>query len=154
MPSVTDLSLLSPREWQDMLQLGQTRLFSPGERVFAEGAPGLHVYIVREGLVELLKASVAGGCMRVAILDEGTIFGEGALFDASTRSTTARAFRDAVVQEVPKESLLAFLETRPSFSMLFYRAISERLHQAVVDLDADLKALHHQLRRDASSARA
>ncbi len=145
MHSFKDLPGLDPLGWQAMLQLGQTRAFEPGQIIFAEGAPSAHIYVVRRGLVEIMKESVSGKMLRLAILDEGTVFGEGALFAASPRSTTAVAFRDTVVGVIASDLLRGLLETRPDFARLLYRALSARLHQVVVDLDADLRLLHQRL---------
>ena len=142
-----DFPRLYPQDWEAMLRLGRVQTFEPGKLIFAEGAPAQHIYIVSGGLVEILKASAQGDALRLAILSEGTLFGEGALFASSSRSTAAVAFRDTAVVSIPNEALLAFLDERRDFALGLFQALSERLHQIMVDLDTDLRTLHQRVHR-------
>jgi CRP/FNR family transcriptional regulator len=136
-----DLPRLYPQDWEAMLRLGRVQTFEPGKLIFAEGAPAQHIYIVSGGLVEILKASAQGDALRLAILSEG------ALFASSSRSTAAVAFRDTAVVSIPNEALLAFLDERRDFALGLFQALSERLHQIMVDLDTDLRTLHQRVHR-------
>ncbi len=148
MPSFKDLPRLAPHDWAAMLRLGHDVPLDNGRVLFAEGSPGTHLYVVKEGLIEVLKESLSGTALRVAILDAGTVFGERALFSVDSRSTTAQAFRETVVVEIGASRLNEFLDEHPAFAALFYRAMSKRLHQAVCDLNTDVRTLHLRLRRE------
>lgn len=147
MHSFEDLPRLFPQEWQALLGLGRELAFEPGKLIFAEGAPAQHLYVVSKGLVEIQKESAQGQPLRLAILSEGMLFGEGALFASSSRSSSAVAFRDTSVVSIPNEAVLAFLGEHHAFALVLYQALSERLHQIMVDLDTDLRVLHQRVHR-------
>ena len=67
-----------------------TRPFAAGATIFREGDEGHEMFVIREGLVEILLHDKV-----VATLSEGEIFGEMALIDARPRSATARARKTA-----------------------------------------------------------
>lgn len=152
MHSFEDLPRLFPQEWQALLGLGREQAFEPGKLIFAEGSPAQHLYVVSAGLVEILKEEGQGEPLRLAILSEGMLFGEGALFASSSRSSSAVAFRDTAIVSIPNEAALAFLERNQAFALVLYQALSERLHRVMVDLDTDLRMLHQRvLRMEAES---
>lgn len=143
--SLQDLAALHPAGWSALLALGAHRTFSPQSIVFADREPGLHLFVVRSGLVEILKETAPGVELRLAILETGAVFGEGALFEDSRRSATARAFRDVELIEIPVVALQTYLAANPTFALDFYRLLCGRLHRIMADLDADLKTLHRRI---------
>jgi CRP-like cAMP-binding protein len=143
--SLQDLAVLQPEGWSAMLALGQHRTFAPQSIIFVDREPGTHLYVVRSGLVEILKETAPGIELRLAIIEAGAVFGEGALFEDSKRSATTRAFKDVEVIEIPVATLQDFLASRPAFALDFYRLLCNRLHRIMGDLDADLKTLHRRL---------
>lgn len=64
--------------------------FAEGAIVFADGDPGDSAYVIERGCVEIL-ANINGKYQRVALLGEGSLFGEVALLDHLPRTATARA---------------------------------------------------------------
>lgn len=143
--SLQDLAVLQPEGWGAMLALGERRTYAPQAVIFADREPGGHLYVVRSGLVEILKETAPGIELRLAILEAGAVFGEGALFEDSRRSATTRAFKDVEVIEIPVPALRTFLDSHQGFALDFYRLLCGRLHQIMADLDADLKTLHRRL---------
>ncbi|MBO9539989.1 cyclic nucleotide-binding domain-containing protein [bacterium] len=143
--SLQDLAVLHPEGWDAMLALGELRTLAPQTVVFADREPGWHLFVVKAGLIEILKETAPGIELRLAILEAGAVFGEGALFEDSLRSATARSFKEVELIEIPVTALREYLSSNPAFALDFYRLLCGRLHRIMADLDADLKTLHRRL---------
>ncbi len=80
---------LSPRTVRDLTGYMHLRQYRPGEPVFSVGDPGLGMYLILEGEVEITLEG-----RTLALLSAGDFFGEVALFGEETRTASALA-RDA-----------------------------------------------------------
>lgn len=90
-------SPLSDKDADALIGIGREEIYQKGQAVFRERDAGGKIYLVLSGVVEIVKAGVAGAPpMTVARLGRGEILGEIAAFDGGPRSATALA---AVVQE-------------------------------------------------------
>jgi CRP-like cAMP-binding protein len=83
-------SSLSDEELAQILVIGQVVQFEGEKKIFNEGDPGRSFYLVEEGAVRISRMTPLGE-EALAILREGTFFGEMALLDDSPRSADAKA---------------------------------------------------------------
>ena len=98
----SDLFIGLPEEKiSTVLSIGEVKVFGAGENIIAEGELSGELYLVQEGLVEVLVpsgsvADVAGAPQlnSVVQLGRGQIFGEMALVDRGVRSATVRCVED------------------------------------------------------------
>ena len=67
----------------------RTQDFVSGEYIFKEGEPGNRLYLVIEGEVRISRMIPGSGEEALAVLKNGALFGEMAVFDRSERSTDA-----------------------------------------------------------------
>lgn len=88
----------------------ETQRLQRGDAVFDEGDVAADAYIVRSGRIAIANRSVDGRESIVAMMTEGDLFGEMALFDGQGRSTGARALETSDVVRVPYTVLRAELE--------------------------------------------
>lgn len=66
--------------------------FQPGDYVFCQGDPATNFYVIEKGEVEVLRKHVPDGSEElVAVLGEGSFFGEMALINNQPRSASIRA---------------------------------------------------------------
>ena len=72
--------------------------FKAGEIIFRQGYPGDHAYIIKSGEVAIIKEHDDGSREQLAILKSGEMFGEIAVLDEVTRTATAEAHTDCVLQ--------------------------------------------------------
>ncbi len=93
-----------------MLQL-EPMIFVPGERIFRVDEPGLALYFIHSGVVEIRSRENA----LVATLEDGQFFGEMALLSDRPRGATARAATYCEVYLLRKESFLSAMRTFPEF---------------------------------------
>jgi signal transduction histidine kinase len=97
-----------------------------GEELFAEGTPGDRAYIVKEGQLEILRAS-AGRQVLLARREPGDIIGEIALLENTTRLASVRACTETVVLAIQKEQFDHLLETSSSAQHALYHTVLRRL---------------------------
>lgn len=93
-----------------MLQL-EPMIFVPGERIFRVDEPGLALYFIHSGSVEIRGRDNA----LVATLADGQFFGEMALLSDRPRGATARAASYCEVYLLRKESFHRAMKTFPEF---------------------------------------
>lgn len=127
------------------------RSVAPKDILFREGEAGDFAYVLRSGKVEVLKHA-AHGEVQLAVLGEGEVFGEMALFDADERrSATVRAVEPSVLDELSAEEFQMLLARCPGDLLPFLRTMLDRLRnlnrriaaaeRATVLLDADISRL-------------
>src|SRR5690606_29046901 len=95
---------LSYKELVRVMNITETRDFSPGDAVIREGEPGDAMYVVLSGRVRLHKGDVT-----VAELDKGQHFGEMAPVDRTPRSLTATAIDDARLLLIRRKDFYAII---------------------------------------------
>src|SRR4249919_2445485 len=72
--------------------------FPPAEVIVREGAPGVSMYIIKSGLVEVRKKDPGTGIdFLVAQLSDGPAFGEMSLLTGKPRSATVTTVQPTVV---------------------------------------------------------
>jgi signal transduction histidine kinase len=120
--------LFSGLSQQDLERLadvvGEVHL-AQGDELFAEGSPGEIAYVIKEGEVEILKASAEREVL-LAVREPGEVIGEMALLEEAPRMASARARRDSVVLSIEKEQLDTLLETSVSAANAMFRNILGR----------------------------
>ena len=90
--------------------------FSSGEYIFREGESAVYGYIVKSGIVEIVKHG-SGGDQVLAELEPPTIFGEMALIDGSPRSAGAPPQGTAAELSRTLELLAMNIENRDCISI-------------------------------------
>src|SRR5690606_39040274 len=129
---------LSYKELVRVMNITETRDFSPGDAVIREGEPGDAMYVVLSGRVRLHKGDVT-----VAELDKGQHFGEMALVDRTQRSLTATAIDDARLLLIRRKDFYAIIKKEPSLSVKllwsFVQVLAERLRKTTADLSGALR---------------
>ena len=107
------------------------RTLAPGEQLFAEGEPGLSLYVLTEGSISIVDARRG---QRFATLSPGMCFGEAALLDGGGRTAAAVADVATVVHELTKVSLAELQRDESELAAQLYwnlaRHLSERLRAA------------------------
>ncbi len=145
---VSLFAALREEEAAELAALGHERVFRKGDVIFREGDAADRLYVVASGVVEVTKASPAGGRpLRLARLERGEVLGEIATFDGGPRSATATA------DVVPETRLAAweggeftrFLAGRPEAAAPILRSMvarmSTRLRQTSEAVHILLRAL-------------
>ncbi len=104
------------------------KVYSDGEIIFKEGEQGNCMYVIQSGKVRITKSDSAGE-RTIAVLENGELFGEMALFDKLPRSATARALGDARILSMDKKRLFAGISRDPTLAFKTLEAVSGRIRK-------------------------
>src|SRR5215467_1308407 len=105
--------------------------FPPSEVIVREGAPGVSMYIIKEGLVEVRKKDPATGIdFLVAQLSAGAAVGEMSLLTGKPRSATVTTVQPTVVFTLTRADFRNLLTQHPEISLGLARILAERLEEA------------------------
>jgi CRP/FNR family cyclic AMP-dependent transcriptional regulator len=95
--------------------------------IFAEGEPADALYVVQSGRIAILLRSVDGRESVVALMEEGDLFGEMALFEPTGRTAEARALETSQLVAVPYPAVRAALEATPEVLWSVVALLARRL---------------------------
>src|SRR5438552_13135370 len=105
--------------------------FPPSEVIVREGAPGVSMYIIKSGVVEVRKKDPATGIdFLVAQLSEGAAVGEMSLLTGKPRSATVTTVQPTVVFTLTRADFRNLLTQHPEISIGLARILAERLEDA------------------------
>jgi CRP/FNR family transcriptional regulator len=109
-------------DMESLAKIVVTRQFKAGDVIVNEGEPGVALYIISKGRVEVIKGRIGFGQESIiANLAAGDFFGEMALFDDAPRSASVRALEDTECLVMSKWDLkTVFMATdgRVAFALL------------------------------------
>lgn len=111
------------------------RSFSPGETIVREGEPGVGVFMIRSGKVEVSKES--GDEPEVLnTLGKGDVFGEIALLTDLPRTATVRAVEQTELLGLTAWNFRAELQKSPDLAYQLLRVTARRLAESDARLAA------------------
>src|SRR5213596_3001282 len=122
---------LSPDSLAKLGSCLKTAEFPPAEVIVREGAPGVSMYIIKSGLVEVRKKDPSTGFdFLVAQLSEGAAVGEMSLLTGKPRSATVTTVQPTVVFTLTRADFRNLLTQHPEISLGLARILAERLEDA------------------------
>src|SRR2546430_4260769 len=122
---------LSPDSLAKLGTCLKTAEFPPAEVIVREGAPGVSMYIIKSGLVEVRKKDPSTGIdFLVAQLTEGAAVGEMSLLTGKPRSATVTTVQPTVVFTLTRADFRNLLTQHPEISLGLARILAERLEDA------------------------
>jgi CRP-like cAMP-binding protein len=124
-----------PRLFLEKLASGKTsQEYQAGEFVFSQGDPADAVFYIQSGKVKLTVVSKRGKEAVLAILQEGSFFGESCLAGRPLRMATASAVQRAAIVRVAKEAMVRVLHQEPEFAETFLAYVLSRNIRMEADL--------------------
>src|SRR5215510_7837953 len=116
--------------------------FPPAEVIVREGAPGVSMYIIKSGLVEVRKKDPTTGIdFLVAQLSEGAAVGEMSLLTGKPRSATVTTVHPTVVFTLTRADFRNLLTQHPEISLGLARILAERLEDATKQVGIEYVSL-------------
>ena len=129
------VAAFDPRHLPTKLSAGKSsQVYQCDESVFSQGDAADAVFYVQSGKVKLTVVSKSGKEAVVAILPQGSFFGEGCLAEQPFRMATANADQKSTIVRVEKRAMVAFLHQEPEFAEQFLAYLLSRN----VRMEADL----------------
>lgn len=113
------------------------KCYLPGETIIRQGETGDCMFAIQRGRVEVLLSGKDGE-LQIAVMKEGEIFGEMAIFEREVRSATVRALSEARVLTVDRKTFLRRVQEDPSIAFNLARLMSARIRRLSAEI-AELK---------------
>lgn len=124
---------LNDKELLEVEKIVHRRKYQKGEPIFRMGDPGLGMYIIIEGNVDIVEELQDQEHKLLANLQEGAFFGDLALLDEAPRSASAIAQAECDIIGFFRPDLLDLLYRKPQIGIkiLFAlaRVVGERLRK-------------------------
>ncbi len=123
----TDLFAAMPPDVRGRLREDATRRTLPrGETLFHQHDPSSSLFVIEHGRVAIVAQSGDRESV-LAVLEDGDLFGELAMFTGAPRSAGVRALIDTTVVEIGYQPIRAVLDERPELLWIILRLLAERL---------------------------
>lgn len=129
---------LDKKDIEQLITLFHDRSYVSNEYVFCEGDPGIGLYIIKEGEVEISKTDELKRVVTFATFSKGDFFGEIALIDGEKRSASAIAKTDVKLSIIFKPDLDEFIEKFPKKGVKILQGISQVVALRLRKADKDL----------------
>ena len=135
--SVPIFDSLSARQLRKIHKLIHVRNFTEGEIIFRQGDPGVGLYVIRDGQVDVYNEYDDLTRRKIAILKPGDFFGEISLLNDSSRSATAVSSHKSVLFGLFRPDLLGVMDSDPKLGLrLIYclsQIVAERLRLSMIE---------------------
>lgn len=118
-------SEMSSSKLKQVLSLAHHRNYIKGELIFHQGDPGIGLYIIREGEVEIVYSGKDNRKFTLANFSETDFFGELALIDGEKRSASAVAKNNCKIAIIFKPDLDEFIQKNPKEGLEIITGISK-----------------------------
>jgi type IV pilus assembly protein PilB len=126
--SVKLFGQLGPGSLSKLAACLKTIEYPPSEVIVREGAPGISMYIIKSGLIEVRKKDQETGIdFLVARLSTRDVVGEMALLTGKPRSATVTTVQPTVVFALTRADFENLFTSHPEISLGLARVLAERL---------------------------
>ena len=123
--------------------------FAPAEIIMREGAPGISMYIIKEGMVEVRKKDpITGIDFLVAQLGPGAAVGEMSLLTGKPRSASVNTVEPTEVYSLTRSDFRNLLTQHPEISLGLARILAERLEEANKQVGVEFVSLTKNINFD------
>ncbi len=116
---------LTRRQKTKIYSIIHIRHYKQGEIVFRQGDPGVGLYIVRDGQVEVYNEYSDMTRNKIATLKKGDFFGDISLLNESPRSATVIATQKTILFGLFKPDLLNIMDSDPKLGMRFVYGLAQ-----------------------------
>ena len=124
-----------PRPFLAKLGVGKSKQeYQEDEAVFSQGDAADAVFYLQSGKMKLTAVSAQGKEAVVAILPEGSFFGEGCLAGQPLRMSTASTIERSTIIRVEKRVMVGLLHKEPEFAEPFLAYVLSRNIRMEADL--------------------
>jgi len=144
---------LEKKRLREIEHLVHHRTYAKGETVFTQGQPGLGMYVILSGSINIIQTDKEDNELTLATLEEGAFFGEMGLLVDAPRSASARASEITEIVAFFRPDLFDLLNRQPVIGTQILRGlaevmanrlreqnkVSQELQQQVLDLQQKLQ---------------
>lgn len=117
----------SEAELNKVSEISNTQDLETDTNVFQQNAAAEALYIIKSGMVRIHQKGPAGENIEVAVLGEGSHFGEMALVDGQKRSATATVIEPSEIIVINYADIESIVAEEPRVAIKIYRSIAHFL---------------------------
>ncbi len=136
---------LTKSDLTSLIKIIHNRTYVAGEFIFYRDDPGIGLYIIREGDVEIQRENNSNEKKVLAVFSKGDFFGELALVDGEKRSASAIAKSQCKLAVIFKPDLDEFIEKYPKKGIKILTGISSMIALRLRKLNEDYFNLQYNL---------
>ena len=125
--------LLNPKEMERLSNASGVAKLKAGDKVYSEGIPASHLFVLLKGRVELRRLTSEGPSFLVEDLIEGALFGVSALVGTDRFLLNAECVEDSEVLKIEGKVLRQILDENPVVGYATQRRISQIFFKRYVD---------------------
>jgi CRP-like cAMP-binding protein len=133
--------LLTPKEVERLSDVSAVMKLRKGERVYAEGIPASHFFVLLNGRVELRRPAEGGLSFLVDNVVEGGVFGVSSLTAGERYLLNAECVEDSEVLKVESQILRCILDENPAIGYAVQRRISQIFFKRYVEAMERLRSI-------------
>ncbi|HEY2798215.1 MAG TPA: mechanosensitive ion channel family protein [Thermoanaerobaculia bacterium] len=136
---IAGTELFAPLSMDERERLGQgarSHRYAEGEIIVREGDETSSMFLIVAGRCAVSAHGDGLSSQRVAVLEEGSAFGEISLLTGEPRIATVRALTEATLVEIDKATLAPILEASPSLVEKLETIILERRRETADRLES------------------
>ncbi len=133
--------LLTPKEVERLSNVSGVVKLRKGERVYSEGIPASHLFVVLKGKVELSRPAKGELCLLVDEVGEGGVFGVSSLTGGERYLLNAQCVEDSEVLKVESQTLRRILDENPVIGYDVQRMISQIFFKRYVNAMEKLRSI-------------
>jgi CRP-like cAMP-binding protein len=126
---------LSPDDLKEMDQTTTMSTCEPGRVFYAPDDTGEVLFLLKKGRVQLYRLSPDGKKLIVAILEEGSIFGEMSFIGQGMHNTFAESIDDCTLCVMSRQDIENLIQEKPLVGIRFMEAMAVRLQKTEAKLE-------------------
>lgn len=104
---------LDPNDLSHLAKNMAEHEYKEGDIIFQQDADGTSLFIVAEGLVDIMVCNAGGNEKRITTIEPGDYFGEMSLLTGQARIATAKTRCETICFEIDKEDFMPILTQAP-----------------------------------------
>ena len=126
---------LSPDDLKEMDQTTTMSTCEPGRVFYVPEDTGEVLFLLKKGRVQLYRLSPDGKKLIVAILEEGSIFGEMSFVGQGMHNTFAESIDDCTLCVMSRQDIENLIQEKPQVGIRFMEAMAVRLQKTEAKLE-------------------
>jgi len=130
---VSLFSMLKTEDIHMISTIASEEAYEDGHILFYEGDIGDRLFIIVSGEVMILKKNKEGPDTHLATLKENNVLGELSLFDAETRTATARCHSQCTFLVIERNDMEQLAHEYPAIAFGFIKVLMGRMRGMVLN---------------------
>ena len=132
--------LLKPDEIRRLSAVSGVMTLKDGDRIYSEGIPASHLFILIKGRVELKRPTKGGPSLLIDDLMAENIFGVSSLLGAERYLLNAECVEDSVVLKIEGKVLRQIFDQNPVVGYAMQRRVSQIFFKRYLNVMERLQA--------------